>query len=113
MIKEKGHTVSLEEIEAAALNGSISDEVFFEMLVEYWDSMDAKDRKSESVHIVDSPEFLQREHDTAQLRTIVENRRPAIPEMLLQLLKEQHIQCSAHTKKMTPTKPRHYSRLSY
>ncbi|TSC62148.1 MAG: hypothetical protein G01um101448_589 [Parcubacteria group bacterium Gr01-1014_48] len=84
--------MSLEEIETAALDDSISDEAFFEMLLKYWGEMDIKDRELETVCDINSPEFLQREQEIVRLRTIIENERPAIPTMLLQVFK-QHANC--------------------
>ena len=85
--------MQFQEIQVAAENSSISDTMFFCMLLGYWRIQQVEAANSPITVSIDSPEFEKMEAETQKIRDLVANKRPAVEEMLLKHVIKEHTHC--------------------
>ena len=85
--------MTFAELEIAAGNTSISDTMFFCMLLGYWRIQEVETRDSDSTCSIDSPEFEQMETERQKMIGMIANKRPAVDEMLCKHIIKEHADC--------------------
>jgi len=87
-------TVTLQAVETAAKDTSVSDKKFFKMLSRYWRDQERQAIKEKRYTVsIDSPEFQEMEAETERIRNMVFVLRPAVGEMVHQHVLKQHAKC--------------------
>lgn len=85
--------MQFREIQAAAENSSISDTMFFCMLIGHLRIQEVETQNSGLTVSIDSPEFEQIGDATDIIRNIVRNKRPYAEEMLRRHIIKEHAPC--------------------